>query len=127
MFDFLDSDWFNISLEILFLILVSWDIKKYIQTKKKEYITNIILTIAFAVWTLYPYYNSYFTWNEEEKKSLLTHCNQEKNTTLCTCIDNAIFKNYTHQQYMLIDKNATEFIDFLQDTTKECKNENTWF
>ena len=44
MFDFLDSDWFIISLEIVCLILIAYDIKKYIETKKKEYITNIVLT-----------------------------------------------------------------------------------
>ena len=44
MFDFLDSDWFIITLEIVFVILIAYDIKKYIETKKKEYITNIVLS-----------------------------------------------------------------------------------
>lgn len=36
MFDFLDSDWFNIGLEIVFLLLISYDVKKYIETKKES-------------------------------------------------------------------------------------------
>jgi hypothetical protein len=126
MFDFLDSDWFNITLEIFFLILIGWDIKRYFETKKKEYIINIVLTIGFAFWALYPYYNSYIEWDEEQKKSLLIHCNKEKNASLCTCIDDAIFKHYTHDEYIALDKNATEFIEFLQEAKEEC-SDDSWF
>ena len=52
MFDFLDSDWFNISLQIVFLLLMYYDVKKYMQTRKKEYIFNIVTTIGFAIWML---------------------------------------------------------------------------
>ncbi len=68
MFDFLDSDWFNITLQIVFILLIWFDIKKYRQTKKKEYIVNIVATIGFAIWVLYPYYISYFEWSEAQKK-----------------------------------------------------------
>jgi len=36
MLDFLDSDWFNIGMEIVFLILISYDVKKYFETKNKH-------------------------------------------------------------------------------------------
>ncbi|MDQ1337965.1 MAG: hypothetical protein QG617_932, partial [Campylobacterota bacterium] len=68
MFDFLDSDWFVIGLEIVFLIFISYDLKKYFETKKREYIVNIVLTIGFGVWTLIPFYNSYMTWDEAKKQ-----------------------------------------------------------
>jgi hypothetical protein len=126
MFDFLDSDWFNITLEIVFLLLISWDIKRYFETKKKEYIINIVLTIGFAIWALYPYYNSYIEWDEVQKQSLLSHCNKEKNATLCSCVDDAIFKNYTHDEYIKLDKNSTEFQEFLKETKKDCSDDG-WF
>ncbi len=126
MFDFLESDWFNISLEIFFLLLIGWDVKKYLQTRKREYLINIALTIGFAIWALWPYYNSYIEWNEEEKKSLLSSCRKEKNATLCNCMDDAIFKNYTHKEYMQIDKNSSEFKEFLQEAKKECLDDS-WF
>jgi len=126
MFDFLDNDWFNITLEIIFLILILYDVKKYIQTKKKEYIINIILTIGFAIWALYPYYNSYVGWKEDEKIKMISTCNDSNNTKLCKCIDDAIFKGYTFEQYMAIDKNSSDFIDFLKDSKEECEDDS-WF
>ncbi len=126
MFDFLDSDWFNIALEIIFLILISWDIKRYFETRKKEYIINIVLTVAFAIWALYPYYNSYIEWSEEEKRSLLVHCDEEENATLCSCIDDAIFKNFTHDEYIKMDKNSSTFKEFLEEISHECQDDS-WF
>jgi hypothetical protein len=127
MFDFLDSDWFNIGLEVVFLVLISYDIKKYIQTKKKEYITNIILTIGFAIWALYPYYNSYIGWDEEQKKEMLSNCKGDENSTkLCRCIDDATFKNYVYEEYIKLDKNSTDYKEFLKDATEECLDDG-WF
>jgi len=126
MFDFLQSDWFNITLEIIFLLLIGWDIKRYLETRKREYILNIVLTIGFAVWALYPYYNSYIEWSDEEKKSLLQHCDQEQNATLCRCIDDAIFKNFTHAEYVAKDKNGSAFLEFLKEAKEECSDES-WF
>jgi len=40
LFDFLSSDWFNIGLEIFFVLLISYDLKKYFQTRKREYISR---------------------------------------------------------------------------------------
>lgn len=126
MFDFLQSDWFNISLEIFFLILIILDVKKYLQTRKREYLLNIVLTIGFAIWALYPYYNSYIEWSQQEKKSLLSACTNEKNATLCKCMDDAIFKNYTYKEYIQTDKQGSEFKKFLQESKEECQDDS-WF
>jgi hypothetical protein len=135
LFDFLDSDWFNITLEIVFVILISYDIKKYFETKKKEYITNIVLTIGFAIWTLYPYYKSYFGWNETQKLEMISSCalkevplgnEQDNNKTLCTCIDEKIFKEYIYEEYKTIDKNGTEYKEFLKDAKEDCLDDS-WF
>ena len=126
MFDFLSSDWFNISLEILFLILISYDIKRYVETKKREYIVNIVLTVGFAIWALYPYYNAYVGWQEDQKKEMLSHCTQEDNTTLCQCLDDATFKNYTYEEYKAVDKNSSEYKSFLTQAKEECLDDS-WF
>ena len=126
MFDFLDEDWFVITLEIVFLILVSYDIKKYLETKKKEYITNIVLTIGFAIWTLYPMYISYFGWDESQKEDLLEVCKDSNNTKLCDCIEDSIFKEFVYEEYKTIDKNSTDYKEFLEDAKEECLDDS-WF
>jgi len=126
LFDFLDSDWFNIGLEIVFIILISYDVKKYFQTRKREYIVNIVLTIGFAIWTLYPYYNSYVGWEEEQKKVMLSHCNDSNDTKLCSCMDDATFKEYTHDEYIALDKNSSEYKEFLSDAKEDCLDDG-WF
>ena len=127
MFDFLDSDWFNITLEIIFLILISYDVKRYFETKKREYIINIVLTIGFAIWALYPYYNSYVGWEDEQKKEMLSNCSGDENSTkLCKCIDDATFKNYTYLEYKNLDKNSNDYRDFLKDTKEDCLD-SSWF
>jgi hypothetical protein len=126
LFDFLDSDWFNIGLEIVFLILISYDIKKYFETKKKEYILNIVLTIGFAIWVLYPYYKSYFGWNETQKQEMISTCADVNNTKLCKCLDEAIFKEYVYVEYKALDKNSSEYKEFLTDAKEECLDDS-WF
>jgi len=127
LFDFLDSDWFNITLEIVFLILISYDVKKYFETKKREYIVNIVLTIGFAIWALYPYYNSYVGWEEEQKSEMLSHCRGDENSTkLCKCMDDATFKNYTYNEYISLDKNSSEYREFLKDAKEDCLDDS-WF
>jgi hypothetical protein len=126
MFDFLDSDWFIITLEIVFLILIIYDIKKYIETKKKEYITNIVLTFGFAVWTLYPMYTSYFGWEDEQKQKMLVRCNDTNNTELCNCVDENIFKEYVYDEYKVLDKNSSDYKEFIKDTKEECLDDS-WF
>ena len=127
MFDFLESDWFNITLEIVFLILISYDIKKYFETRKREYIVNIVLTLGFAIWALYPYYNSYVGWEEEQKSEMLSHCSGDENSTkLCKCLDDATFKEYTYDEYKALDKNSSDYKEFLQDAKEECLDDS-WF
>ncbi|MDQ7044986.1 MAG: hypothetical protein Q9M32_03615 [Sulfurimonas sp.] len=126
MFDFLDSDWFIITLEVIFLIIIIYDVKKYIETKKREYITNIVLTLGFAIWTLYPMYISYFGWEDSQKSEMLSTCTDSNNSTLCTCVDDAIFKEYTYDEYKVVDKNSSDYIEFIKDTKEDCLD-NSWF
>ena len=126
MFDFLDSDWFNITLEIVFLILISYDIKKYFQTKKKEYIVNIVMTVGFAIWVLYPYYKSYYGWEESQKSEMISTCQDTNNTNLCKCVDEAIFKEYFYDKYKALDKNSTEYKEFIKETKEDCLDDS-WF
>ena len=126
MFDFLDSDWFVITLEIVFLILIVFDIKKYKATKKKEYITNIVLTIGFAIWTLYPMYKSYFGWQDRQKQEMDSTCYKDVNDTLCKCVDDAIFKGYIYEEYKVLDKNSDKFKEFVKDAKEDCLDDS-WF
>ena len=126
MFDFLSSDWFNIILEIVFVILISYDIKKYLETKKREYIVNIVLTIGFAIWTLYPYYNSYVGWEDKQKEEMLSSCVDTNDTKLCKCLDDSIFKGFMYDEYIQIDKNSSEYIDFLKEAKEDCLDDS-WF
>ena len=120
MFDFLSSDCFNITLEIVFVILISYDIKKYFQTKKREYIVNAVLTIGFAIWALYPYYNSYVGWEDKQKQELISTCQDLNNSKLCECVDDRIFKEYTFDEYKILDKNGSDYKDFLKEAKEEC-------
>ena len=126
MFDFLSSDWFNIGLEIVFLVLIFLDVKKYMATKKREYIINIVLTIGFAIWTLYPYYNSYVGWEEAQKEEMLSTCKDTNDTKLCACLDDALFKGFVYEEYKKLDKNGTEYKEFLQEAKEDCLDDS-WF
>lgn len=126
MFDFLDEDWFVISLEIVFLLFIFYDAKKYFQTQKKEYLTNIALTIAFFIWTAIPFYNSYITWNDGEKLKVNTVCLSENNETLCKCLDESIFKEYSYEAYQALDKNSSDYLEFVKETKEDCLDDS-WF
>ena len=126
MFDFLDSDWFNIGLEILFIILIAYDVKKYMETKKREYIVNVVLTIGFAIWTLYTYYNSYVGWNDKEKGEMLSGCHDSNDSKLCKCLDDTIFKTYVYDEYVALDKNSSDYKNFLKESKEECLDDS-WF
>lgn len=126
MFDFLDSDWFNITLEIVFVLMLSYDVKEYIETRNKKYITNIVMTIGFAVWALYPYYNSYIGWEDEQKQHMISTCHDTNNTKLCKCLDDAIFKGYTYEEYKSTDLNSSDFEEFLKDAREDCLDDS-WF
>lgn len=123
MFDFLSSDWFVITLEIIFLVLIVFDVKKYMQTQKKEYITNIVLTIGFFIWTAIPFYNSYITWTELDKAHYRATCHEENNETLCACISDAVFKEY---RFNALDTNSSEYKTFIKEAKEECLDDS-WF
>jgi len=126
LFDFLDTDWFNIGLQIVFILLIYYDIKKWRVTKKKEHIFNIVLTVGFGIWALYPYYTSYMGWKDGQKSVMLSHCKDANNTKLCRCLDTAAFKEYTYKEYMQLDKNSTQYKDFLKDAKEDCLDDS-WF
>ncbi|MCK4974111.1 MAG: hypothetical protein KAR81_02580 [Sulfurimonas sp.] len=126
MLDFLDEDWFIISLEIVFVILIVYDIKKYIETKKKEYITNIVLTFGFAIWTLLPFYNSYVTWADEAKQEFTSICEKENNETLCSCLSDNTFKEYNFVEFTALDKSSTDYKEFIKESKEECLDDS-WF
>lgn len=126
--DFMDSDWFVISLEILFLIFIAFDVKKYYQThdkkKRQSYLLNIILTIGFFVWAAIPFYNKYFTWPESEKTLLINKCIQDFNLSYCKCLDDEIFKEYSLDTYKELSKiDATSLKEFKDEAKKECKED----
>jgi len=126
MFDFLDEDWFIIALEIVFVILIAYDVKKYIQTKKKEYITNIVLTFGFAVWTLYPMYISYFGWEDSQKQEMLSICKDTNDSKLCNCVDERIFKEFVYDEYIKLDKNSKDYQEFIKESKEDCLDDG-WF
>ena len=126
MLDFLDSDWFIIGMEIIFVILISYDLKQYFITKKREYVVNIVLTIGFAVWTLYPMYNSYFGWNDLQKKDMFQNCKDSNNTKLCKCVDDLTFKEFIYEEYKSVDKNSTEYKEFIKESKEDCLDDS-WF
>jgi len=126
MLDFLDSDWFIIGLEIVFVVLISYDVKQYLATKKKEYILNIVLTLGFAIWTLEPFYKSYFGWEESQKQEMLKSCSESNNSELCNCVDETIFKSYVYEDYNALDKNSTELKEFIKETKEDCLDDS-WF
>ncbi len=123
----MDSDWFIISLEIVFLALMTFDVKRYIETKKKEYITNIVLTLGFFIWTAIPFYNSYVTWDDKEKQAIIDTCAQDNNKTLCQCIKKAMFKEYSYTKYNQLQKeNPKELQEYIKDAKEECLDDS-WF
>ena len=128
MFDFLDADWFIITLEIVFLILIIYDIRQYIKTKKKEYITNIVLTFGFAVWTLMPMYTKYIGWEDSQRSEISSHCiNQDANTSkLCECVNDTLLKAYTFDEYKALEKNEKEYKEFIKETKEDCLDDS-WF
>lgn len=121
MFDFFNSDEFVIGLEIVFLTFIVFDVYKYIKTRQKQYVLNIVLAIVFAIWVLYPFYIKYYMWEDKDREAIIQECLKEHNSTYCTCVDDAIFKVYDEVSYNKLDKqNDKEFIEFIKDTEKEC-------
>lgn len=127
MFDFLDEDWFIITLEIVFVVLIAYDIKQYVKTKKKEYITNTVLTLAFAIWALMPMYSKYMTWSEQQRGVLSGFIDKEHNNVeLSNCITDTIFKSYTHKEYRTLNKKSKEYTELMKETKEDCLDDS-WF
>lgn len=130
MFDFYESDWFTITLEIIFLIFILYDIKRYVETKKREYLINILLTFGFFIWAIVPFYNKYFTWQDSDKAKLQAHCTQEHNSSVCECLDDKIFKEYDLKSFLTLQKSKDkELSEFLETSKKICtgEEEESWF
>lgn len=130
MFGFMESDWFTITLEIVFLIFIIYDTKRYFETRKREYLINIVLTIGFFIWAIVPFYNKYLSWNEADQAQLIRQCEtREHNSTLCECLEDKIFKAYGQADYEGIDtKHDADYLEFKAQSIKECKGEDdSWF
>ena len=85
-----------------------------------------MLTIGFAYWTLAPYYNSYLEWEENQKSEMISTCKDSNDTKLCLCVNDRIFKEYTHAEYMVVDKNSSDYKEFIKETKEECLDDG-WF
>lgn len=127
MFAFYESDWFTITLEILFLLFIAYDTKRYFETRKREYLLNILLAVVFFFWALIPFYNKYLTWDEAAKTALITECSNEHNTSYCSCLEDKVFKEYDFESYRKIEKTDEDLLEFLQESDKECRGEGSWF
>ena len=128
MFAFYESDWFTIVLEILFLLFIIYDTKRYFQTGKREYLINIVLAIVFFFWALVPFYNQYYTWQDVDKESVLTACVKEYNQSYCACLDDKIFKEYDFESFKALEKQKdADYLEFVEEVDKECRGEGSWF
>ena len=129
MFAFYESDGFTITLEILFLLFIAYDTKRYLETRKREYLINIALTIGFFFWAIVPFYNKYFTWQDADKRTVMASCIAEYNETHCDCLDDKIFKEYSFEDYKLLDrKNDEDYLEFFKEIDDECRGIDTgWF
>ena len=121
LIQFYESDLFTITLEIIFLIFIIYDIRRYMITRKKEYITNIVLTLGFAVWAFIPFYNKYFTWEESDRAQLIETCMKEHDSSYCECIDDKIFKEYDQADFNSLDQaNDKDYLTFIAEMEDEC-------
>ncbi|MGB5965583.1 MAG: hypothetical protein WBF77_04935 [Sulfurimonadaceae bacterium] len=128
MFAFYESDWFTIVLEILFLLFIAYDTKRYFQTGKREYLINIVLAIVFFFWALVPFYNKYYSWQDVDKESVLAACVKEHNQSYCSCLDDKIFKEYDFESFKELEKRKDkDYLEFVDEVDKECRGEGSWF
>ena len=126
MFDIFSSDWFIIALEIGFLIFIAYDLKKYFETKKNEYIINVVFTFVFFVWAAIPFYNKYITWEDDLKATVNEKCFSENNESLCSCLSDSIFKEYSLSAYNATDKNSSSYTTFIKESKESCLDDS-WF
>ncbi len=122
MFDFFQSDTFTIILEIAFLIFIGYDLRKYMLTKRREFLVNIALAVGFFIWAAIPFYNKYYTWNSAERSALTTLCAQEYDKTLCECLTDTLTKEYTFGAYEAAFE-TPELKAFTERARGECSGE----
>ena len=118
MFDFLDNDIFVMVLNVVFLVFIIYDFKKYQKTKQKLFLLNILITIGFAIWVMIPFYNKYITWDDNKIQNLSQKCHQDKK--LCECQLDKTIKAYSYASYQNEDKNSSDYKDFLLENKEEC-------
>ena len=127
MFDFMDSDWFIIGLEIVFLSFVGYDAYKFYMTRRKEYIVNIVMAIGFALWILVPFYTKYHDWKDSQREEVSKTCVSENNASYCKCMDNMVFKHYEFEVYKKIDKKTNkDYLEFIKESEEDCFGDS-WF
>jgi len=119
LFDFFDSDAFNIGLEIAFLAFIGYDARKYFLTKRREYAINIVLAIGFFIWAAIPFYNKYYTWSEAERNALQAICEKEESREVCECLTDTLTKEYSFSAYEEAYE-SPEQKAFTQEAKKEC-------
>jgi len=125
---FYESDWFAIALEILFLLFIAYDAKRYYQTRKREYLFNIVLAPLFFFWALVPFYNKYITWQESDRIAFTAACQNDHNASYCQCLEDSIVKEYDFGTYSALEKeNDSDLIAFLDEADTECRSEESWF
>ena len=120
MFDFLDNDIFVIVINIIFLLFIIYDVKKYRQSRERKFLFNIALTIGFAIWVMIPFYNKYITWDEKDIKRVDLEC--EHNQSLHDCLVDCTVKNYSFEAFKALDKSGDDYKTFLKEMTEECED-----
>lgn len=122
MFDFFESDTFTIGLEIAFLLFMGYDLRRYMLTRRREYMFNIVLTVGFFIYAAIPFYNKYYTWSDTERMALLTLCAKEKGPDVCECLTDTLTKEYAFSAYEKAFE-TPELEAFTEETTKECRED----
>lgn len=129
MFDFLDNDYFIIVLEIVFAYFIITDTKKYILTKRKEFLIGAVLSLGFFIYALLPFYNKYINWSDAQKERVKVNCTQKFNESnlsknldnFCNCYSDKLFKEYSYDEFNFLNiQSERELIEFQKEITKEC-------
>ncbi|MDQ1244597.1 MAG: hypothetical protein QG565_937, partial [Campylobacterota bacterium] len=68
----------------------------------------------------------YVGWDEKQKVEMISTCKNDNNASLCECVDEKIFKEYSFESYKGLDKNSSDFREFIKDTKEECADDS-WF